>query len=337
MLLRKDVEEALDYMDRNNLIRLSSNRNTSTGWQQLHCPWHNNGQERKPSCGCALDSTYANGRENPAGFFHCFACGASYPFAEGVKQILTLKGTSIEAHPFLKPYLEGQIQEDLTSLIPDDLMSSMVNKFAVDDLRLRTLGKKQFVSEDELAQYRFTVPYMYERKLTDEVIDKYDVGYDANFLMNGRKKPTPCVTFPCRDIMGRTLFICRRSIEGKFFNIPTNIEKSVYGIYELPQNCKEVVVCESVFNALTAVVYGYPAVALFGTGTTHEIEQLKRLGVDSFVLCLDNDDAGCRGTQKLKKALSAYAMVWTMTIPWEGKDVNDLTKEEFEYCYARRE
>ena len=336
MLVRKDVEDALDYMERNNLIRLSSNMNTSSGWRQAYCPFHNNGQERKPSCGVSLEGSYANGREFHIGVWHCFACGATYSFGKGIQEILALKGTSIENHPQLKQYLEENIQTESHSLIPDELASNLINKFAVEDLRMRTLGSKSFVSEEELATYRFTVPYMYQRRLTDEVIEKYDVGFDGKHVPPGRKKALPCVTFPCRDVQGRTLFICRRSIEGKYFNLPTNVEKSVYGIYELPQGTKEVIVCESVFNALTCVVYGHPAVALFGTGTTGEIEQLKRLGAASFVLCLDNDEAGRKGTERLKKALSKNAIVWTMTVP-EGKDVNDLEYEEFIECYNNKE
>ena len=87
---------------------------------------------------------------------------------------------------------------------------------------------------------------------------------------------------------------------------------------------------------MTAIKYGYNAVALLGTGTTYEIEQLKRLGVQEYVLCLDGDEAGQRGAQKLKKALSSVALVWTIQMPVD-KDVNDCTKEEFEQFYASRE
>lgn len=337
MLTRKDIEDALDYMDRHNLIRLSNNRNTSSGWQQLHCPFHNNGQERRPSCGCSLEGGYINGRELQPGTFNCFSCGAKYSFARGIKEILALKGTSIEMHPDLAPYVEGQVNVEDHSLLPPELISGLINKYAVDDLRMRTLQKVDYVSEEELAKYRFYVPYMFQRKLTEEVINRYDIGYDANFIPPGRMKPLPSVTFPVHDMQGRTLFICRRSIEGKFFHIPTNIEKSVFGLYELPPNTREVIVCESVFNALTAVVYGHPAVALLGTGTPHEIDQLKKAGIASIVLCLDNDEAGRKGAERLKKALSGYAMVWTMPMPTDGRDVNDLTKEEFEMYYSMRE
>ena len=121
------------------------------------------------------------------------------------------------------------------------------------------------------------------------------------------------------------------------------IEKPVYGIYELPKDAKSICICESIFNALTCVAYGYNAVALLGTGTPAEISQLQRLGAHEFVLCLDNDAAGRRGAKKLKKALSGNAIIWTVTIPpitdpesgeVTNRDVNDLTKEEFDYYYS---
>lgn len=336
MFTRDDIEKALDYMDQAHLIRLARSSSNSR-WRQLYCPFHNNGQEQKPSCGCALEEGVRNGQVYPAGFFHCFSCGAKYPLANGIKEILTLKGISIEAHPFLKPYLEGQVQTDLNSLIPRDMMSGLLNKYAAESLKMRVKGMQKFVSEEELKTYRFTVPYMYQRKLTDAVIEKYDVGFDGKFIPEGRKKPLPCVTFPVKDIQGRTLFIARRSIEGKFFNLPSNIEKPVYGMYELPPQTKEVIICESIFNTLTSVVYGRPSEALFGTGTPYQYNQLRKQGVTSYVLWLDNDEAGRRGVARFKKALWGAAMIWTVTGPADGRDVNDLERDEFEYYYSMRE
>lgn len=62
MLTRNDILNALDYMDKHNLIRLSAPANGSARWQQLHCPFHNNGQERRPSCGCSLEEQVMNGK-----------------------------------------------------------------------------------------------------------------------------------------------------------------------------------------------------------------------------------------------------------------------------------
>jgi DNA primase len=111
--------------------------------------------------------------------------------------------------------------------------------------------------------------------------------------------------------------------------MPLDVTKPVYGLYELPDNCKSVIVCESCFNALTCWVYGKPAVALLGTGDPYQINQLKQLGVNEFILALDPDDAGIKGTKRLKRALGSNAICWEIEGIPEGKDINDLTLEEF--------
>ena len=339
MLTRNDIETALEYMDAHGLIRLGRQ---SGKWHQLYCPFHSNGQERKPSCGCSLEEETKNGKTYHAGQWHCFSCSASYSFSAGIKEILDIKDTSLELHPQLKKYMnDNTYSNEDNKLIPNELFSSAISNFTAEDIRSRILGiKKEYVSEQELASYRFTVPYMYQRKLTDEIIEKYDVGVDMNFIPPGRKKPLPCITFPVRDETGGTLFFCRRSIEGKFFNYPEGVEKPVYGIYELPSNCSEVIICESVFNALTCEVYGKHAVALLGTGNSSQIDQLKRLGVRSMIIALDNDEAGHRGAAKLKKALSSCAFITQLVVPNDdgrNRDINDLSYEEFMECYNSRQ
>lgn len=336
MLSRPDIEKALDYMDSKGLIRLARQSTNGSKWRQLYCPFHSGGQEKRPSCGCSLESEIRNGQEYHAGTFHCFACGTTYSFSKGILEILALKDSSLVAHPDLEKYVNDLEISDTNSLIPNDMMSSILAKYAADDLRLRLGLRKEFIPESELAKYRFTVPYMYQRRLTDPIIDKYDVGYDAHHVPAGRKKELPCITFPIRDINGNTVSICRRSIEGKYFNMPTGVDKPIYGIYELPKDAKEVIICESIFNALTCVVYGHPALALLGTGSGPQINTLKRLGIPNYILCLDNDEAGNKGADKLKKALKNTSIVWTMHVP-VGKDANDLSYEEFEQVYKMRD
>ena len=270
---------------------------------------------------------------------NCFTCNFAKPMPDAITEILKRKNISKSGLDWLKENIPDFDEEvgEFDYLVPQELSSALQSKYAIDYINSKIISESSnYVSEQELASYRLTVPYMYQRGLTDEIIEKYDIGYDANFIPPGRKKPMPCVTFPVKDIKGNTLFLCRRSVQGKFFHYPQGIEKSVYGLYELPQGVKSVIVCESCFNALTATKYGYNAVALLGTGTSYEITQLRRLGVQEFVLCLDGDEAGQRGMEKLKKALSSVAIVWTIKMP-PDKDVNDCTKDEFDHYYSLRE
>ena len=334
-MTRQEVESVVEKLDSIGLIR--KNRITND-WYQIYCPFHNNGQERKPSCGVLLQDQYRNKMLYKAGMFHCFACGYTKDLQEGITDILKNHSITSNGLEWLKENIPGFSVDNSTmdSLIPADMVKSMTDKYAAENLRLRMQSVSNFVSEEELATYRYTVPYMYQRRLTDPIIEKYDVGFDGKHIPAGRSKPLPCVTFPVRDKQGRTLFICRRSIEGKYFNYPAGVTKPVYGIYELPADCRSVIVCESVFNCLTAEVYGYHAVALLGTGNPYQISQLKQLGVKEYVLCLDPDEAGRKGTEKLKKALSGSGFVWTIHMP-DGKDLNDCEKEEFDLLYHQKD
>lgn len=310
----------------------------ANGYYQIYCPFHNDGNERKPSCGVLLDTQVRNGRTYPAGWFHCFTCGYAENLTKGVEDILKLHSISTQVLDWLNKNIPGfeADDSDMDDLISNDLLSAVNSKYALRYIALANDKCPAYISEQELASYRFVVPYMYERKLTDEIISKFDVGVDMNWIPPGRKKRVPCLTFPVHDKSGNTLFIYRRSIEGKFFSMPSNITKPVYGLDQVPDDCQSLVICESIINALTSWAYGKPAVALMGTGTTYQIRQLKELGVSEYVICLDGDEAGARGTAKLKRGLQSCAVCWAINM-LPGKDLNDLSKEEFEKLYEMRE
>lgn len=328
-----DVEKVIDKLSELQLIRPSRRIGN---YMQIYCPFHNNGEEKKPSCGILLHEEFRNGQRYPAGWLHCFTCGAAKTLPEAITDILKLRSITRSGEDWLKENIEGyESDTEFDSLIPSSLSEAILSKFAVNQLQTLT-NPVTYVSEEELASYRFTVPYMYQRKLTDPIIEEYDIGVDMKWTPPGRTKVTPCITFPVRDKAGRTLFICRRSIEGKLYNYPEGVSKPVYGLDRVPPNCKSVIICESCINALTARVYGYNAVALLGTGNQLQVQQLRELGVREFVLCMDGDEAGRKATNKLYRALSSCSIVWRIHMP-DGKDLNDCTKEEFDKLYSMKE
>lgn len=271
---------------------------------QVTCPSHANGQERKPSCG--IRTTEAEGKE--LGQVHCFACG----YTASLPVFISNCFGKYDGGNYGKKWLIHNFS---------NLEDTSNRKLNLNLTRAKTRASlgQDFISEEELESYRYTHPYMYQRGLTDEIIEKYDIGYD---------KKTDCITMPIRDEKGRTLFFCRRSVKTKFFNYPSGVEKPIYGIYELPKDCKEIVVCESVFNALTCVKYGKPAIALLGTGNNFQFEQIKQLPVRKILLGFDGDEAGDNAVVRFKKYVN-NKIVHQLEIP-RGKDINDLTKEEFD-------
>ena len=270
---------------------------------QVTCPIHNNGQERKPSCG--IRTTEEEGKE--VGQVNCFTCGYKASLPVFISNCFGHFDGGNYGKKWLLKYFSGT--DEISNRKP--IINFCRNK---NDKKL-----VEYISEEELESYRYIHPYMYKRGLTDEIIEKYDIGYD---------KKTDCITMPIRDESGRTLFFCRRSVKTKFFNYPSGVEKPIYGIYELPKDCKEIVVCESVFNALTCVKYGKPAIAMLGTGNKYQMEQIKQLPVRRIILGFDGDEAGDNAVIRFKKNVT-NKIVHQYEIP-RGKDINDLTKEEFD-------
>ena len=323
-----DVVKILEKLEELGYVRLSR---ITGDYYTVYCPFHKDGQERKPSCGVLLHDVYKNRQRYPAGMWHCFTCGHAKNMVDSVSDILKMHKLSTSGLDWLKENIPGFDPEvDGEDLLDSELIESVSSKYAVNYVNLlKNQENVTYISEDQLARYRYTVPYMYERGLTDEIIAKYDIGFDGEYVPEGRKKPIPCITFPVRDAKGNTLFFCRRSVEGKFFSYPRGVTKPVYGLFELPEHPKRVVICESCFNALTCVKYGDPAVALLGTGNPYQIQQLRQLGVREFVTGFDPDEAGKRATDKIRKALSDVAIVWSFEGIPSGKDLNNLDYEEY--------
>ena len=62
---------------------------------------------------------------------------------------------------------------------------------------------------------------------------------------------------------------------------------------------------------------------------TETIQELKKLPFREYILGLDPDSAGNRGKEKLKRNLAGHKLLKELVIPI-GKDINDLSKEEFD-------
>lgn len=171
-----------------------------------------------------------------------------------------------------------------------------------------------------LEQYRYIHPYMYKRKMTDAIIELFDIGYD---------RESDCITFPVRDASGRALFVARRSVKDKWYSYPRGAEKPLYGLYEAYReypNDTEVYITESMINCLTLWNYGIPAIALNGTGSKEQYERLKNIKYRTLVLCLDPDNAGRTGMNKIKNYCK-NKIIKTVTYK-DNRDINDLTRQE---------
>ncbi len=298
----------------------------------MQCPYHSDGQERKPSAGIRISD----------GVFHCFACGKTCSFQEFISNCFGYDDGGLfgikwllKNYACVKVEARKDVELDLERSKVSRRYRCTVNPF--DPISYDSGVNSGFVSQEELAKYRYIHPYMYERGLTDAVIELFDIGYD---------KRDRCITFPVRDIQGHCLFVARRSVDYKFFHYPLGVAKPVYGLYEIELYShgvvkssnrsgwreigypKELIICESMLDALSFWTVGKFAVALNGTGDQLQFEQLRRYQhVRKYILCTDMDKAGMRARQVLKRELS-NKIVTEYMLPEGRKDANECTKEE---------
>lgn len=290
---------------------------------QTSCPFHKNGQERKPSFG-------VNGEIDKC---HCFSCGWAGTIEEMISELYGYQ----DEGKFGKRWLikrfntvEIETRQNIMEGFNGRNNITIRNNNDIHRFKQHIQGDKSTeqysgeITEEELDKYRYIHPYMYERKMDDRVIEIFDVGYD---------KETECITFPIRDKNGNCLFIARRSVNTKFFSYPQGVEKPLYGLYELYQLDefpKEIYICESMIDAITIWTHcDKYAVALNGLGNDLQFSQLNNMPNRTFILATDNDSAGIKARIRLKKYIT-NKIIKEIILPSNRKDINECTYNEFE-------
>ena len=268
---------------------------------QVTCPFHKNGQENKPSASIRITE---NDRSYP-GLFSCFTCHETMSLGKVVEQLLgnLYNEDEVEANFGLKTIQARQILIDKPKKI-------MFN-----------LEKKSFIPKSEIATLKYYHPYLESRGINKETADKYDLGFDPY---------NKHIVFPIYDKDHNCLGLGRRSIEQKVYRYPQDMIKPLYGLYELDRFIRYLWIVEGPFNVWSLSGWKKQVVGLLGTGTEKQYKQLLEIKCKGFVLALDPDEAGRKGIYKLGNFLQEHKKnnINVALIP-EGKDVNDLSYEEF--------
>ena len=304
-----------------NNIPLLQHIKSSGSDMMVQCPYHANGQERRPSAGI----------RNSDGVFHCFACGETHSLAEVISHCFGKDSTGEFGWKWLLQNF-GTVSVQERKDVKLDLDRIPYNG-GTDRISSRSINN--YVSDEELDKYRYYHPYMYKRGLTDEVIGLFDIGFDSD---------SDCITFPVRDKFGNCLFVARRSVRTKYFTYPKGVEKPLYGLYELYRygmsyavggrgSAKrypiftEVIVCESMLDALSFWTVGKYAVALNGLGNELQFQQLNELPCRKLILATDSDEAGMKARQRIRNNIK-NKIITEYIFPKGKKDANECTKEE---------
>lgn len=296
----------------------------------ITCPFHNNGQEKRPSMGVKKDG----------GIAHCFTCGEVVDFTELISYCVNgTKSSQYGTNWLLNRYRDFAFETIKSQLQLNEFRGKERDKLIVakcrgehSDVNIAT-GKresKHFVSETELDSYRWTHPYWAKRGIIDEeIIEIFDLGYD---------KKTDCITFPVRDINGNCEFVARRSVRTKFFQYPPGVSKPLYGLYELMLLYKKkffigrnkltsIILCESMIDCILLWQSKHPALALNGLGNDRQFKQLMELPVRHIILATDNDEAGQKARDRIKKYVH-NKIFSEIVFPENIKDIGECSREQ---------
>lgn len=263
---------------------------------KVTCPRHSDGRESHPSCFVRKDN----------GYFNCFTCGFSGKyFPNFINECFNKFGD------FGEDWLIVNYANDYDS-----------NNLMLDKIELENnTNNETYLDESILDKFESYHPYMTQRHLSKETIEKYKIKYD---------KDTKCIVFPVWDINNKLKFLTRRSVEGKRFLIDKNASKSDIYLLNFVKNEPTVFIVEAQLSALVMNEWGYPCVALFGAGTQYEqIQELNKTSIKRFILVYDQDAAGIKGENRFIKYIDKSKFVDVLRLP-KGKDPNDLTKDEFD-------
>ena len=264
---------------------------------------HKGGFERHPSCRVF---SRTDDDKTEAGTTHCFACGYTASFPQFVADCLDVDlatGEEWLVERFGNVFL--QQEEYLPEIVLD-----------------KQPVKKTYLDESVLTEYDYYHPYMWQRKLSKEVVDRFRVGYDPS---------RDAITFPVYDEKHNLVMVTARSVKTKRFWIPAGIQKPIYLLdYVIKSNITKVIVTEGQLDALTAWSYGFPAVATMGCPSDEHIKLLNSCGLREIITMFDNDAAGENFAKRLKKHIRDDIFLLHAKLPDNTKDINDLTKEQFD-------
>lgn len=266
----------------------------------VSCPVHKGGHEKHASCGIY---TVRDGNTE-YGAYHCFTCGESGPLWKFVAQCFD------QPEAFGKEWLLERFGNTLVSfnrtLLPIELEKPA----------------EETLDESMLENFEPYHPYLAQRGIWEETCQRFHIKYDPQ---------TGCIIFPIYDRYGTLKGLTRRRVADKKFINDQHLDKSNMFLLNnvLADQSRICGVVESQFNALSAYQWGLPCIAMLGAGTTErQMEVLNSTPIRTYVLMYDNDAAGRHGAARFKKFIRKDVFIIDVLLP-EGKDVNDLTQDEF--------
>lgn len=288
----------------------------------MPCPFHSGGQERNPSFGIRKDT----------GIAHCFTADCDWrgDLPKLIQDIYNLPSITEGYKWLIKRYN-----------VPEPGNRA---ELPIDEWISRDKQGIEYLPEAILRNFDYRHPYLYQRGMTDDILDFFDIGFNPN---------NNAVVFPIRDRMGRLRLIQERpllkSIRYKNDETPKIdlvfgldvIQRALRGEEGLENVRKKieqigVFMTEGIFDSLSCWQMGYPSGGIMGAIPSKEqIKEIQKAGVRKIVKFFDNDKAGWAAGKKLEELggrnLRLYEAIYPKKVITDRlgmsrppKDPNDL-------------
>jgi DNA primase len=187
--------------------------------------------------------------------------------------------------------------------------------------------KADYVPYDELQVKRLhqqaidsprAISYFYGRKITQESILKFGLGFSENQDM---------VTVPVHSPDGMLLGFVGRSVEGKDFKNTPGLPKSktLFNLNRV-KTADKIYVVESSFDAIRLDQVGFPAVATLGANVSGMQIELLQKYFNNVIVIADNDEAGGNMKKRLLEKLGSRVSVVQLNSKY--KDIGDMSDED---------
>lgn len=288
-------KEVTDYLSQKNITYKTSGDKTEAIINCLFCE----------------DTKYHLYINNTEGCFLCHKCGARGSWKNLVENLGDTSSPQLESNPGSKIEYTAQLE---TSTFDPQLVKSYHENLP-----------------DRIKEYLKSEA----RGLTDETIEKYQLGWDSK-----------SITIPIYDANNNLVNIRHRRDPEKSDGPKIWGEKgskvSLFNIQELAhtneQNDFTILIVEGEFDAMVATQYGFPAVSGTGGASTFKKEWLRDFeDIETVYICYDSDKAGQDGGKRTAALFEGKARIVELPASTEDKiDVTDYfgrlkhTAQEFQ-------
>lgn len=255
----------------------------------MFCPYH--GNHRTP----------AGEVSKTSGVFFCFSCQHVADLTEFVMH--TSGRNYFEASRYIK---SKEQESDIKTEIAQKLVAAPEYPEFDSALIVR-------LNEQAMASQR-AMSYYHNRKITDQSISKFKLGYSEKQDM---------VTIPVTAPDGMYVGFVGRSVEGKEFKNTPGLPKSkvLFNLHAVKTSTK-VYVVESSFDAIRLDQCGLPAVATLGANVSGQQLGLLQKYFNNVIVVADNDEAGSMMSDKIISALGSRASL--LRLDNKYKDIGDM-------------